>query len=354
MIRSTKTTLLGLSVLFLFALTGCKPEYQQLTENNENDAAVAVTVESVEATTEVLPVQAVGILASAQEVKQTFKIGGIVNRIYVDEGDRFRTGQVLAELELREIASQVSKAREGVEKLERDKERVGALYSDTVATLEQFQDIGTALAVAKADLDIALYNEKYARIVARRPGRVLRRMAEEGELVSPGMPVLLTSADDQGGFVLKAGMVDRDVVRIRPGDSAEVLLDAWPGEVFEAVVEAISPTADPMTGTFEVELAVVSGGHALRNGFVGKVSIQPATSTTYFKIPMEAVVEADDREIKVFLADTTTGRAQELSFQLSQISDDFILVDTANCSLDLPLIVAGAAFLNSDSEISIQ
>lgn len=344
----------GAALALLLLLSACKPDYQGLAGNENRSDAVAVTVQEVETTTEVPGVHAVGSLASEQEVKQTFKIGGIVNRIYVDEGDRFKAGQVLAELELREIDSQVRKAQEGVDKLLRDQDRVAQLYADTVATLEQFQDIGTALQVAKADLDIAVYNQRYARIVARSSGRVLKRLAEEGELLSPGMPVLLTSSEDKAAFVLKAGLVDRDVVRIRPGDSARVLLDAWPGEVFPAWVQAISPAADPMTGTFEVEFGLDARGFSFRNGFVGKVEVQPDSRSSFYKIPMEAIVEADDRQVKIFLADTVQFRAREQVFQLSQITDDFVLVDTQGLSIDLPLIVAGAAFLNSESSISIQ
>lgn len=344
----------------LFALGGtlllsaCKPNHQELAEVGSLSEAVPVTTQELVPTQESLPIQAVGTLSSALEFKQSFKIGGVIDQIYVDAGDRFRKGQVLARLELKEIDAQVRKANEGVNKLERDAARVERLYADTVATLEQFQDIGTALEVAKADLEIALFNQQYAQIIAPRSGRVLRRLAEPGELIGPGTPVLFSRSEGEAALVLKVGLADRDIVRVSLGDSARVTFDAWPEETFTGLVRDIAPQADPMTGTFEVEIAVQSGSFPLRAGFIGQVQLFPRHNQSYFKIPMEAIVEADDRQVRVFMADTQAKTAREMVLPLSQIGDDFVFIDTASIPQNWPLILAGSAYLSENAPISIQ
>ena len=75
-----------------------------------------------------IPVRSSGILLSSEELKLSFKTGGIVSRIPVREGDRVKKGQSIAFLNLSEINAQVSLAVNGYEKALRDFNRVKNLY----------------------------------------------------------------------------------------------------------------------------------------------------------------------------------------------------------------------------------
>lgn len=358
-LHTFRTLRQGLTVLLFAALlvalmTGCKPDYARASADTGAPEATPVTTEKVEIQEQHPPIQAVGMLKSSTMVKQAFKIGGIIDRIYVDEGDRYRAGQVLATLELSEIDAQVAKARENVAKFSRDQARVDQLYADTVATLEQVQDVATGLNVAQADLKIALYNQKYARIVARRNGKVLKRMAEEGELIAPGTPVLMSSVTAGESHTLRLSLTDKDVVRLKPGDSARVRFDAWEDQIFLATVRTIAPQANPATALFEVELEVEAGKYPLRDGFIARAALFPSHDRGYYRIPMDAVVDAEDHQVRVFLADTATARAVAYTLPTSHITTAYVLVDTSAATLDLPLILAGAAYLEDQAPISIQ
>jgi multidrug resistance efflux pump len=65
------------------------------------------------------------------------------------------------------------------------------------------QDLRTQAAMAEAALNSAQFNWSYAAIVAPRDGTVLRRLAEEREVVAAGAPVLVLGAQDRG-FVVRA------------------------------------------------------------------------------------------------------------------------------------------------------
>ena len=113
------------------------------------------------------------------------------------------------------------------EKAKRDAARGERLYEDKVISLEQLQDLRTQAAMAEAALNSAQFNWNYAAIVAPRDGTVLRRLAEERELVAAGTPVLVLGAQDQG-FIVRTGLADREIVQVRIGDAAQVRLDALP------------------------------------------------------------------------------------------------------------------------------
>ena len=158
-------------------------------------------------------VRASGLLTARDEAPLAFKVGGIIRRIEVREGDTVSEGQVLAALETAEVDASVAQAREAHRKAERDLARGRALHTDDVIPQEALDDLATAEAVSRAALRAAEYNRGYAVITAPAAGRVLRRLAEPRQLVTAGAPVLLVS--DQGsGQVLELGLPDRDDVKV--------------------------------------------------------------------------------------------------------------------------------------------
>ena len=92
---------------------------------------------------------------------------------------------------------------------------------------------------------------------------------------------------------VKAGLADRDFVRVNPGDSASVTFDAWPGVRFPAVIEQVGELADQLTGTYEADLAVSDVGYKLAAGFIAGADIYPMKKERYTLVPVESMVEAD-------------------------------------------------------------
>jgi multidrug efflux pump subunit AcrA (membrane-fusion protein) len=165
--------LLLLAAGLLLALAGCGA-----SEANSNAVeAVAVRTARVETANIAQPIRATGILSGKAESKLSFKIGGIVDRINVSEGQSVRQGQLLATLKLAEINAQVHQAQNAFDKAGRDLQRVQNLYRDSVATLERFQDVTTAYEVTKSSLEIAKFNQQYASIYAPAAGKILKRFA---------------------------------------------------------------------------------------------------------------------------------------------------------------------------------
>ena len=126
------------------------------------------------------------------------------------------------------------KAKQAVQKAERDMVRIQKMYADTVATLEQVEDLTTRYKVAKSDLAIAEFNQQYAKIIAPVSGRVIKRFAEKNELINPGNPIFQIASNNGKGFVLNIGVADKDVIKLKMGDRAEVIFDAFPDRIIPA------------------------------------------------------------------------------------------------------------------------
>jgi RND family efflux transporter MFP subunit len=280
------------ALLLLLAAAACGGD-AGAEESPPPSPAIPVRTAAVTETEVAQPVGGTGTLAAKEEVRLSFKVGGIVGRVLVDEGDAVRAGQTLALLDPAEIDAQVSRAETAADKARRDLARARALYADSVATLEQMQDAASGARAAEAELRIARFNREHARIVAPVAGTVLRRAAEEGEMVTPGTPVL-TLAGSGAGTVLRVGLADRDAVRVRRGDAAVVRFDAFPGAELAGRVTETAAAADPRTGTYEVEVAVDPAGRALTAGLIGRVEIRPSRAERLRLVPVEAVLEGDE------------------------------------------------------------
>ncbi len=324
------------AALFIQACSGHAEEEKQ-------DEPRQVRTAPVENGAVAFAIKTSGMVASKSEVRLSFKIGGIMSRIYADEGAFVKKGQLLASLDLAEINARVQQARSASEKADRDLLRIKRLHEDKVVTLENLQDASTAADVAKANLDIALFNKKHSKIYAPSNGRILKRFGEKGELVGPGTPVFMFGSSSQD-WIIRVGLTDRDIVRLKIGDKARVEFDAYPGEQFPAEVAEIAEARDPRSGTFEVELRILSPARKLLSGFVANAELFPTTNETLSLVPVEALVEGDGKNGVVYTVNRETARARKLTVEIDRVFGRSIAIADGLDGVE-EVITDGAAYL---------
>ena len=297
-----------------------------------------------------LPFHASGLVVPAREIKLSFKTGGIIAGIYVNEGARVGRGEVLATLNLSEIEAQVRQAANGYEKTIRDYNRVKNLYADSVATLEQLQNAETVMNVSKAVMEAANFNLEHSRIIAPDNGTILKKLAETNEVIGSGYPVFLFGTSGKG-WKIRAGLADRDFVRISIGDSARVAMDAYPGENFSAVVSQISEAANPLTGTYEIELDLHSSGHKLAAGFVANLEIFPRKTERFLYLPVQALLEADGNSGYVFTVSDSM-KAKKVKVSIVRIYNSSVAV-TDEPGIEGRVVTEGTAYLSDGDRVII-
>lgn len=341
-----------LPLLLLFICFACKTDYPgQEPVLTPADAPVPVEIVAIQPTTAPLPIEAGGTIGAKEEARLSFKIGGVVDRVYAREGQYVRRGATLATLKTTEIDAQTAKAQRAVDKLERDLARTQTLLAEGAATQENVDDLTTALAVAQSDLDIATFNRRYAAVRAPVGGRVVRRFVEPGELVGPGNPVFQLTGERPGGFVLRVGVADRDVVQLALGDSASVRLDAYDGLAVPARVTEIAAAADPRSGTFGVELTLEAGNRPLRNGFIGRATVYPSRTPPHYRVPLDALVEGSGRQITIF-SPTPDRRAAATEVRFTRLLDNAFVVPAADLAGITQIITRGSGYLAEGDSIT--
>ncbi len=341
------------NLLFLFApivIAACSSSPEDRIPSGNETIPVEVTRVEQEIVTE--PVYTSGTFTSDDEVIRSFKTGGVVQRLYVMEGDAIRKGQLLATLDLTEISAQVAQAKLAYEKARRDNDRVKNLYRDSVVTLEMYENSGTALQLANELLTTALFNQTYSEIRAMENGFILKKFVNEGQVVGPGTPVFMTNGAGDGKWILKVAVSDGQWSTIEHGDPAIITTDIENERPLMGHVSKKSEGVDPFTGTFTINITPVPGiSVPIASGMFGRATITPSTGRKVWKIPYDALLDGDGNKGFVFTTcDQKTALRQQVT--IAGLYRDFVLIDKGleNCNT---LIIKGSAYLKDRSPVKI-
>ncbi|MFC6101568.1 efflux RND transporter periplasmic adaptor subunit [Olivibacter domesticus] len=334
-----------------FLLSSCGENTKNTNPLGQPDI-IAVKVSPVSSFSVPTSIQVTGLVSTEDQANYSFKIGGVISRVFVNEGDFFRKGQLLATLNTTEISAGLSQSSLGVDKAQRDYDRAMNLYKDSVFTLEQLQNTRTALDVAKKGKEAVAFNEQYAKIYAASDGFVSKKIANEGEVIGGGMPVLLTNAiQKNASYLLKVGVTDREWSSIKIGQLAKVTLDGFPDQLFEAAVFRKLRSADREIGSFQIELKLKLHGVVPAVGMFGKAEIEIGQTENAIVIPYNALVEADGKKGYVF---TTVGadKVKKIPVNIVKFETDKVYLSDKLDGIN-QIVISNSAYLNEQSVVKI-
>ena len=253
---------------------------------------------------------------------------GTVLRVAAREGDEVKRGQVLAELDERELSAHRSAAQAAsraasagvlqatkavvaaqaqADVMKKTYERYSYLKEQKSVSPQEFDEVAAKQEAAQANLEQAkaalsqseagaLQAESeahaaesvasYARISAPFDGRVVRRSVEPGSLVSPGMPLFVV--EDTSRYQLEATLPAEALAGVKKNTLARVQLDALPAQSLAGKVSEIEAGADPTSHTFKarVDLSKEAG---IQSGMFGRAYFAQGEKQAIV-LPAEAVV----------------------------------------------------------------
>ncbi|MEK6477247.1 efflux RND transporter periplasmic adaptor subunit [Catalinimonas sp. 4WD22] len=318
----------------------------------EADAPIPVQVMKLQKEEVAQPITTSGQFTTDDETTLSFKSGGVIKDIFVKEGDFVRKGQLLATLDLTEIKTGVNQAELAYQKAQRDFKRAENLYRDSVATLEQYQNAQTALALAEEQLKSVKFNLNYAEIRAAADGYVLKKFVNAGQVVSSGAAIIRINGAGNSHWIFKAAVSDKEWAVIQEGDNASITTDAMPDQPIPAEVVRKSEGADPVNGAFSLELKVKeSGQKMLASGLFGIATIIPQRKINVWRIPYEALLDGNaDRGYVFITSDNQTARRVEVN--VAAMDNDYVHI-SGGLENATALITRGSAYLKDQSSISI-
>jgi multidrug efflux system membrane fusion protein len=245
----------------------------------------------------------------------------------------------------------VTQAEQLADKARRELTRGEALYKDEVIALEQLENLRTQASLANAQLSAARFNRGYAVITAPRDAVVLRKLAQQRELVPAGQPVLVLGTR-QRGYIVRGALADREIVRVKLGARVQVQLDAWPDLLITGKLTEIASAADERSGMFAIEVGLDPTPANLVTGLVAKLAILPAAITTEQRVyvPVAALLEGDGEVASVFVA--VGGKAVKRQVQIAFLRGEQAALSQGVSSGEL-VVTAGAPYLRDGEAIEI-
>ena len=259
--------------------------------------------------------EAIGTLKAASRTVISAKVLGTIAAITVSAGDDVKQQEVLVELDSAEVEARVRQAEQTLTaaqatrtEAEQQFERNEALLRDKAVSQAAFQKSKRNLEVAQAEVgraEQALREAKvllsYTTIRAPRAGRIVDRMAEPGDTVSPGEPILVLY--DASSLRLEAPVSAQLAVTLRIGDRLAVHIDAIDRDL-EAVIDEIVPQADAPSRSLLVKVTLPNSDN-LYEGMFGRLRI-PAGRRRYLCLATGAIRRVGQLEfVDVVLPDET-------------------------------------------------
>lgn len=251
----------------------------------------------------------IATLEPRQEALIVPKVSGLIERMYVQEGDLVKKGQVLAEIEkadyelaLRQASASLREAEVSYEQAKRDFERYKELLESRVISQREFEGVKVQyeLAAVRLERARAAYEEArkaYEETTVKAPfsGVVTEKLKEEGERVRSGLPgqeAALFRLQDISTVRATGYLPQAEISRIRVGMEAEVEVDAFADRTFKGKVVLVNPMVDPQSRSFMVKVEVPNPQGLLKGGMFAKVRILLGEEEALV-VPREAILREE-------------------------------------------------------------
>ncbi len=299
-----------LSLCLLLTLSGffisCGKDGE--AKDKEQEDVVLIPVEVSRVSTDDISALLTGTatLEAEEEAEVVAKTSEIVIEILVEEGMPVKKGQVLARLENKMLAIEVQQAQADINKLENDFNRNKELFGKNLISKEEFQNVRFQYEAQKALFDKAKLNLEYTSIKAPISGVIAARYIKNGNMVNLNQPVF--KIVNFNPLIALLYVPEVDIHKIKPGQKAEISLDATNGTAYQGSVWRISPIVDPESGTVKVTVAVKDEYGALKPGMFARVKIIYDTHENSLLIPKHAVLSEDGNETVFVIKDSTAIR----------------------------------------------
>lgn len=259
-------------------------------------------------------------------VAQKSRVSGKVVKLYVDESDVVKIGDILADIEpdynqantLFNTKASLERAALALDRAQKNIEDKAELLAKEYISQDDYDKAEEQLFEAQiqhaqaerqyemiSDLDVP---GKVVHMYATATGTVIKRNVNEGEMVTSsintyGEGTVLMEIADLSKMMVKSNINEVDISKFRLGQFAEIKLDAYPYENFSGKITKIAPKATTISNAkvFPVQISINAEGQKAKPGMTAALSIQGESRENVIIIPIGAVFADDFNQDIVYL-----------------------------------------------------
>lgn len=277
------------------ALTACSPKKEAASP--ESLPAVPVRAVVVESQARPSTEEVVGTVRAKLRAVIEAKVSARIEALLVAPGQTVKASELLAQLDAREIQAKLDQALALREQATRDLTRARDLMEKKITTQAEFDSAQARERVAAGSLREMETMLGYTKLIAPFNGIVTRKLADVGDLATPGKPIV--EMEDPSALRFEADVPEALIGNVKLGAKLPVRVGAVPTPIEGTVVE-MAPVADAASRTFLVKLDLPPT-EAARSGQFGRVWVATGESQT-IRVPAAAIVARGQMDT-VFVAD---------------------------------------------------
>jgi HlyD family secretion protein len=299
--KATKTILWVVAAVLVLAIAF-------LLFHRKDDKQVLVYQTTViEPTSISSSVTATGTVEPVKQVEVGTQVSGIIDKIYVDYNSEVKAGQLIAELDMSVLRTELESAKANLNssKVEfdyqtRNYERIKGLYEKELVSATEFEQAQYSYDKAKFSYSQAQsnYNKSqknigYAKIYSPIDGVVLSRAVDEGQTVASGFstPTLFTIANDLTQMRVIANVDEADIGAVKEGQRVEFEVDAYPEDTFHGSVTQVRLQATTTSNvvTYQVVIDAPNPELKLMPGLTANITIFTLDKAGVIAVPVRAL-----------------------------------------------------------------
>lgn len=263
-----------------------------------------------------------GEVRARLEPELAFRIGGKISKRLVEEGQRVKANQPLAELDAQDVRlqldatrAQAAAAEANLQWVRAERDRYKTLLDRQMVSRSQYENAenlyrsGEArLKQVRAELTVADNQTRYTVLTAPQDGVVAKRLIEAGQVVSAGQTVFTLAADGEREVLIS--LPEHNFARFKTGQPVTVELWTQREQRFPGRIRELSPAADPRSRTFAARIAFAAGKVPAELGQSARVFIE-AEQAVPLSVPLSAVsAESGSEYVWRVASDSTLKRVK--------------------------------------------
>jgi HlyD family secretion protein len=258
----------------------------------------------------IVDAQAEGIIEPITIIDVKSKAGGVITQMPVETGTQVKPGDLIVQIDTRDVQNrfdqsqaQLAAAQAKLAQAEADKKRNEELFKARVITPQEYDNVevsyqtaNSAVVTAKANLDLAKQALEEATVRAPQEGVIITKNVAVGTVIASATGSVsggttIVQMADLGTVRIRALFNETDIGNVRPGEPANVTVDAYPDRRFTGVVEKIEPQAVVQQNVtmFPVLVNLENQQGLLRPGMNGEVAVLIDERDNVLAIPNDAI-----------------------------------------------------------------
>lgn len=301
-----KTTRLWLAGVVLMALAGCQGGNGTSAENkppkDDEEEVLPTPVEVATVTRGDIAAVYTGTatLEADGEAVAMAKVGGQIEALLVNEGDRVTAGQPVAQLDDDRLQLEVKRALASLEKARQEYKRNVELHEKGLLPAGTYESLKYDLDALQVAYELAQLELSYTTVRAPIDGVVSERLVKAGNTITANSGIFRIT--DMDPLIAYLYVPEQEFRKLQAQQSVSMTVDALPDRAFNGRIQRISPVIDPKTATFKVTAEIPDESGKLKPGMFGRVNVIYDTRSDVPLVPRVALLSSES-DTSVFVVE---------------------------------------------------